>query len=209
MMRAGVIVAALLLAVVAFALLEWGPDLSPLEAWIEQRPFMGAGAYVLALAVSVVLLPLSSLPLVPFAAGLYGVWVTGVLSAAGWWIGSLIAFQIARLGRRYLERITTLEAVDRLERRIPQDIGFWGMVTALMIFPTDVVSFALGLLRELRFRTFAVASLIGILPFSFVWAYAGGQLEAGKFVAFAAAAVGMAVAVLVIRRLWKRRSLRQ
>ena len=141
----------------------------------------------------------------PFAAGLYGVWITGALSGAGWWVGSVIAFQTARLGRGYLERITSLEAVDRLERKIPEDMGFGGIVVALMIFPTDVVSFALGLLKGLRFPTFALAALIGILPFSFIWAYAGGQLEAGRFATFAAVAGAMVVAVIMVRRTWKRR----
>ncbi|TAK83545.1 MAG: hypothetical protein EPO20_18040 [Betaproteobacteria bacterium] len=66
-----------------------------------------------------------------------------------------------------------------------------------MILPVDIVSFALGLLKELRFSTYAIGSLIGILPFAFVWSYAGGELGAGRFLTFAA--------VLVIRRLWSAR----
>ncbi|OGA79108.1 MAG: hypothetical protein A3G81_00130 [Betaproteobacteria bacterium RIFCSPLOWO2_12_FULL_65_14] len=194
-----------LLALAALALWQWQWEVAPLEAWIEEHEVLGAAVYLVAVAASVVLLPLSSLPLLPFAAHLYGFWLTAVLSAAGWWIGSLIAFQIARLGRRYLERIASLEMVDRLERRIPGDIGFGGIVVLRMIFPVDIVSFALGLLKELRFSSYAIASLTGILPFAFVWSYAGGELGAGRFLTFATAAVGMTAAVLVIRRLWQRR----
>lgn len=191
-----------LLALAALALWQWQWEVAPLEAWIEQHRVLGAAVYATAVAASVVLLPLSSLPLLPLAAHLYGFWVTALLSAAGWWIGSLIAFQVARLGRRYLERVTSLEAVDRLERRIPGDVGFGGIVILRMILPVDIVSFALGLLKELRFSTYAIASLVGILPFAFVLSYAGGELGAGRFLTFGAVAVGMTVAVLVIRRLW-------
>lgn len=191
-----------LLALAALALWQWQWDISPLEAWIEEHAVLGAAVYLVAVAASVVLLPLSSLPFLPFAAHLYGVWLTALLSAAGWWAGSLIAFQVARLGRRYLERLGSFEAVDRLERRIPEDIGFGGIVVLRMIFPVDIVSFALGLLKELRFSTYAIASLIGILPFALVWSYAGGALQAGRFLTFAAVAAGMTAAVLVIRRLW-------
>jgi len=194
-----------LLAVAAVGLWQWQWDTSALEAWIEEHAVLGAAVYVVAVAASVVLLPLSSLPLLPFAAHMYGFLPTALLSAAGWWTGSLIAFQVARLGRRYLERVTSLEAVDRLERRIPDDVGFGGIVVLRMIFPVDIVSFALGLLKELRFSAYAIASLTGILPFAFVWSYAGGELGAGRFLAFAAVAVGMTAAVLVIHRLWQGR----
>lgn len=118
--------------------------------------------------------------MLPLATRSYGVVPTALLSAAGWWAGCLIAFQIARFGRRYLERVTSLEAVDRFEEKVPADIGFGGIVVLRMILPVDLVSFALGLFKRLRFLTYAAASLIGILPFAFVWSYAGGELGAGR-----------------------------
>ena len=145
---------------------------------------------------------LSSLPLLPLATRSYGVLLTALLSAAGWWIGCVIAFQVARFGRRYLERITSLEAIDRLEDKVPPDIGFGGIVVLRMILPTDIVSFALGLLKRLRFRIYAAASLVGILPFSFAWSYAGGQLGAGRILSLALTAAALVALVMVIRRLW-------
>ncbi|OGB09544.1 MAG: hypothetical protein A3E79_10600 [Burkholderiales bacterium RIFCSPHIGHO2_12_FULL_61_11] len=197
----GVIALALALVALGVWQLEW--DMSWLKSWIGQHPVLGAGIYFVLVAASVVLLPFSSLPLLPFATQNFGVVLTALLSAAGWWTGCLIAFQIARLGRRYLERITSMRAVDRIEDKIPDDVGFGGIVVLRMILPVDVVSFALGLLKRLPFRTYAVASLIGILPFAFAMSYAGGQLGAGKFLPFALVVAGMVAAVLVIRRLWK------
>lgn len=203
-MKSKIILIVTVLALVALGVWQWEWDMSGLESWIGQHPVTGAGIYVAVVAASVVLLPFSSLPLLPLATQIYGVVMAALLSAAGWWAGSLIAFQIARLGRRYLERITPMEAIDRIEEKIPDDIGFGGIVVLRMILPVDVVSFALGLLKRLRFRTYAVASLIGILPFAFVLSYAGGQLGAGRFLPFALVVLGMAALVLVIRRLWKR-----
>lgn len=202
-MKAKIIIALVAVAVVALAIWQWEWDASGLEGWIKEHPVLGAGIYVVLLAASVVLLPLSSMPLLPLATRCFGVGLTALLSAAGWWAGCLIAFQIARLGRRYLERFTSLEAVDRLEGKVPEDVGFGGIVVLRMILPVDVVSFALGLLKRLRFRTYAVASLVGILPFSFVWSYAGGELGTGQFLSFALVVVGMATVVLVVRHLWQ------
>lgn len=193
------IVAAIALVALGVWQLEW--DTSRLESWTGAHPVLGAGIYVLLVAASVVLLPFSSLPLLPLAARGYGVVPAALLSAAGWWIGCLIAFQVARLGRRHLERMTSMAAVDRLEKRIPDDVGFGGIVVLRLLLPVDVVSFALGLLKRLRFRTYAAASLVGILPFAFVWSYAGGELGAGRYLTFALVVAGMVAVVLVARRM--------
>lgn len=202
-LKAKIIIAVAAVALVALGVWQSEWDMSWLESWIGRHFVLGAGIYFVLVVASVVLLPFSSLPLLPLATRSYGVVLTALLSAAGWWAGCLIAFQIARLGRRYLERITSLEAVDRIEEKIPEDVGFGGIVVLRMILPVDVVSFALGLLKRLRFRTYAVASLVGILPFAFVMSYAGGQLGAGRFLSFALVVVGMVAVVLVVRRLWK------
>lgn len=182
--------------------LEW--DTARLELWVGRHAVLGALGYVLLVAASVVLLPFSSLPLLPLAARVYGVIPTALLSTAGWWFGCLIAFQLARLGRRQIERFTSLAAIDRVEARVPADIGFGGIVVLRMILPVDVVSFALGLLKHLRFRTYATASLVGIVPFAFVWSYAGGELGAGRYVTFALLVLGMTAGLVIVRRLWRR-----
>ena len=194
-----------LLVLLGVALWQWELDLSGLASWIGLHPVLGAAIYLVLVVASVLLLPFSSLPLLPFAVKIYGVVLAALLSAAGWWIGCLIAFQIARLGRRYLERVASMEALDRIEAQIPDDVGFGGIVVLRMILPVDIVSFALGLLKRLRFGTYAAASLIGILPFAFVWSYAGGQLASGEFLSFILVVVAMTALVLVVRRLWRAR----
>ena len=56
-------------AVAMLALGAWqvGWDASALQAWIERNPVLGASLYVMLVAGSVVLLPFSSLPLLPIA----------------------------------------------------------------------------------------------------------------------------------------------
>lgn len=177
-------------------------SLRQIEPWIEQHSVIGALVYVLASAASVVLLPLSSLPLVPLAARLWGVWLAGALSAAGWWLGALLAFWIARLARPSLERFVSLSALDRLERSIPTDVGFAAIVVLRIILPVDVTSFALGLLRELRFTIYASASLVGIVPFAFAWSYAGSRLERGDYLVFAALATALVLVGVAGKRYW-------
>lgn len=203
-MKSNLIIVLVLLVLAGLGLWQAEYDMSWIEFWIQQHPVLGAAIYVVRVIASVVLLPLSSMPLLPIAARNFGVLLTAGLSAIGWWVGCLIAFQIARSGRRYLERFTSLEAIDKLEAKIPADVGFGGIVVLRMILPVDVVSFALGLLKRLRFQTYAVASLVGILPFSIVWSSAGGELGEGRFLSFALVVIALTVAVLLVRYLWKK-----
>jgi len=200
--RTQIVIAAAAVVLVALGVWQWEWNTGWLEAWIRQHALLGAGLYVVLVAASVVVLPFSSLPLLPLATRWYGVPLTAVLSATGWWVGCLLAFQIARLGRPYLERVTSLDAVDRLADKVPADLGFGGIVMLRLILPVDVVSFALGLVKRLTFRTYAAASLTGILPFAFVWSYAGGELGASRFWSFAVVMIGMTAATVALRRVW-------
>lgn len=197
------VAAVVVLALIALSLWQFEWDVSWVEDWIDAHRGLGALAYIAAVMASVVALPFSSLPLLPLATRSYGVLLTALLSALGWWLGALLAFQIARLGRRYLERVTSLDAVDRLEGRIPPDIGFGGIVLLRILFPVDLVSYALGLLKRLSFTIYAVASAIGVLPFALVWSYAGGELGRGHWLSFAVIALVAAGTLLLARRLWR------
>ncbi len=199
--KATMLGAVVLLGVIAW---QYRGELQNFEQFVEQHRTIGAVAYVLAGAVSVVLSPLSSLPLVPLASRMWGVWIAGALSAAGWWLGALMAFWVARLARSWLESFVSLAALDCMERAIPPEIGFAGIVVLRMFLPVDVTSFAFGLLRKLSFKTYAQASLIGILPFAFVWSYAGGKLASGQYLLFAAIGAVLVSAALVGRLYWTR-----
>jgi len=204
--RLTIIIAILILSIIGVGIWQSQMDFSVIADTLRSHPYLGAAFYIGLLIVSVVFLPLSSLPLLPLAASVYGVWMTGFLSIVGWWIGSLIAFQIARFGRKYLVKIASLDAIDRVEKKIPKDVGFVSIVILRMIFPVDVTSFALGLLKNLSFTLYATASLIGIIPFAFVWSYAGGELAEGKFLISAGVFVLMTILVFVIRRVWNMQS---
>jgi len=201
------IVMLVLALLVGIVFVESGMDVSAIETFVHTHAFLGGLLYIALLLASVVLLPFSSLPFLPLAANVFGIWVTAVLSILGWWIGCLIAFMIARLGRPYVEKVTSLASIDRLEKKIPPDISFVGIVLLRMVLPVDITSFALGLFKNLSFTLYAVASLVGIIPFAFVWSYAGGEVGKGQFVSAGLIVLGMSIVVVVVRRVWMRERL--
>lgn len=204
-MRSKIIALLVLAATLALVVWQLRWDVSGFQAFALARPLLAGGAYVGFLALTVVALPFSSLPFLPVAARIWGPFTAGCLSILGWWIGCMAAFWVARLGRSVAEKWFSFEAVDRMEKSVPPDVGFFGIVLLRMILPTDVVSFGLGLLKRLKFLPYAVASLIGLIPFAFVWTYAGDALARGKLLGAVTALAVLGVMVLALRWGWERR----
>jgi uncharacterized membrane protein YdjX (TVP38/TMEM64 family) len=148
-------------------------DLLGLEGVIG-KDYFSASLYVLILVVSIVVAPVSALPLLPIASNVFGWVVAGWLSVVGWLIGSAIAFILSRrYGRPLVEKVVSLDKIGKIEKMIPEENLFWSIVFLRMSVPVDILSYVLGLFSHVKFRTYMLASLIGIIPFAFVFSYLG------------------------------------
>ncbi|MBI3916036.1 MAG: TVP38/TMEM64 family protein [Betaproteobacteria bacterium] len=139
-------------------------------------PLMVIGLMVLAILVS----PIPSGPVAVAAGAAYGhTWGT-LYVLLGAEIGALAAFGLARLlGREVVQRWFG----DRLS------VGLLGSQTALMgivlvsrllpFISFDIVSYAAGL-TALSFWRFAVATLLGIVPASFLLAHFGSEMATSE-----------------------------
>lgn len=144
-----------------------------LGAW---GPLMVIGLMMLAILVS----PIPSAPIAMAAGAAYGhVWGT-LYVLLGAEIGALAAFGVARwLGGKTLQRWFG----DRLS------VGLLGsqntltgivLVSRLLPFVSfDIVSYAAGL-TTLSFWRFAIATLVGITPTSFLLTHFGGEMTTGE-----------------------------
>lgn len=145
--------------------------------FLNEESGFGPLLFVAVLVLAVVLTPITAMPIIPVAAEAFGPLETGVLSVLGWTLGSLAAFVIARgVGRPILALLIPLEKFSRMERYIPKERYFWSIVLLRLILPMDIVSYAVGLLSSIPFRVYALATLIGSIPFSFIFAYMGEAL---------------------------------
>jgi len=147
--------------------------ITKLGAW---GPLTVIALMVLAIMVS----PIPSAPIAMAAGAAYGhVWGT-VYVILGAEIGALAAFGIGRwLGAATLRRWFG----DRLS------VGLMGSQNTLMIIVLvsrllpfvsfDIISYAAGL-TVITFWRFAVATLVGIVPASFLLAHFGGEMATGE-----------------------------
>lgn len=147
-----------------------------LKAFIYRHETGGALAYIVLGIIATVVAPLSSLPFLPLVSLLYGWFWAAIFSIISWSIGSLIAFWIARTyGKSIVKRFVSLERVEKIEARIPKERFFWTIVLLRIIVPVDALSYALGLFSTMRTWEYMLATVVGITPFAFVWAYFGSM----------------------------------
>ncbi|MDX5401858.1 MAG: TVP38/TMEM64 family protein, partial [Rhodobacterales bacterium] len=154
-------------------------DADRIERRVAQAGSWGPVLIIGLMTLAVVASPLPSAPIAMVAGAAYGqVWGT-VQVVVGAELGALIAFGLARLlGHDAIRRVFG----DRVDQ------GLMGSQSALMItvFVTrlmpflsfDMISYAAGLTR-LHLWRFAVATLAGIVPASFVLAHLGGTAVRG------------------------------
>jgi len=193
--------------VLAMAALYWWLDRSGAMAAIldgdalRQRivglgaagPLAVVGLMTLAILVS----PIPSAPIALAAGAAYGhTWGTAYI-VLGAELGALCAFGIARqLGRDALQRWVG----SRLPKtRLGSQGTLMAIVFASRLLPFisfDVVSYAAGL-TTLSLWRFALATLAGILPASFLLAHFGGEMATGELdkMLFAVLALGLLTGV--------------
>ncbi len=147
---------------------------------ITQLGAWGPLTVIALMVIAIMVSPIPSAPIAMAAGAAYGhVWGT-VYVILGAEIGALAAFGIGRwLGAATLRRWFG----DRLS------VGLMGSQNTLMIIVLvsrllpfvsfDIISYAAGL-TVITFWRFAVATLVGIVPASFLLAHFGGEMATGE-----------------------------
>ncbi|MDQ6467613.1 TVP38/TMEM64 family protein [Exiguobacterium acetylicum] len=152
-------------------------DIQALSDWVRNQGLTGMVLYVLAYTVRpLVFFPASLLTV--FGGYTYGPWLGTLLDVIGAGTGGLLSFWIARLlGRRGVEKLIGKGKLNVLDERIATN-GFLVVLIVRLIplFPFDAISYASGL-SKIRFKQFAIANYIGIIPGAFVYNNIGSSLR--------------------------------
>ena len=142
---------------------------------------------------------------VAFANGLaFGTLWGGMLSLASATLAAALSFWISRLlGRGPVEALVGSKSLGSADRWFAR----WGAYAVLVarlvpVVSFDVVSYAAGLTR-MRFPGFILATVVGMTPATFVYAYLGGR--APQYVWVLLAAFGLVVAGGLVTAVVRRR----
>jgi uncharacterized membrane protein YdjX (TVP38/TMEM64 family) len=181
---AGIIVAAVIMTFNLWAskvgLPSELPDGASLRQWFDELGAWGPVAVIGSMVVAILVSPIPSAPIALSAGAIYGHFWGALYVLIGSEIGAIAAFTIARfLGHDVLHKWFG----DQLNRGLAGSQKFlMGTVFASRLMPFisfDIVSYAAGL-TSLSFWRFAIATMAGIIPASFLLAHFGGELVADE-----------------------------
>lgn len=195
--------------VAAFLWLRGRPelDLATAEGLGELADRLGAWgpvAYALVVALAVVVSQIPGVPLAVAAGAVWGPLPAGLYSVAGGFLGALVAYALGRsLGRSAMRALTGRVLVFRSERG-ERSLGLLILVSrALPFLPFDVISYAAGV-SGISLRVYAPATLVGMIPSTFLLTFLGGALRLRPWAALGLSAA--AVVALLALPWWLRRS---
>lgn len=161
-----------LFVVLTIVFFFWQAPIEYFSKFVIDNSILSIFVFIFLMVLSTVFEPLVILPIVPTVGLLLGQFETAIYSIIGWFIGSAIAFWIARgVGRPILMKFISEKDVAKYHKYLPEDIGFWWVVFLRMVVPVDVISYLIGLLTNMKTGKYLLASFIGIIPFSFIFAY--------------------------------------
>ena len=192
----------IIIALALYFLLNTWIDLSKITTVDHLKTTLGSFGiaapliFIIIMAISIVVSPIPSLPLAAASGILWGPWLGTLYSAIGAEIGALTSFIIARnLGKAAVEKMLKKEFA---EAKITQK-GLFILVFAARLFPFfqfDVVSYGAGL-TSMKLRNFAIATFVGMLPMTFVFASLGESFFAGKLITVIAT-LGIIIAMFAV-----------
>lgn len=158
-------------------------DAEALEGTVRELGAAGPALIVVLMTLAIVMSPIPSAPIALAAGAAYGHWWGTLWVALGSETGALIAFGLARFVggpglRAWLARRSSTTFLQRFLRS-QNALMLAVLVSRLLPFLSfDVISYAAGA-TPLKLWRFAVATLIGILPASFLLAHFGDELASG------------------------------
>jgi len=191
------VVVALLMTVIWLVLRQLGmpASLAPaaLSGWLSQQGMLGLLMLMLMMILAVVVGPIPTLPISAAAGLVYGMFTGTAIAVTGALAGAIIAFYLARiLGREAVRRKLGDNPV--FSARGSQRFLFVAVILTRLIplFSFALISYAAGVTAISLWR-YALATTIGMLPMTFVFAGLGHSFELNPMLTVVAAAVILVV----------------
>ncbi len=195
-LKATLALALILFLVFAWYRLNFSALFEParIEALLEEIGPFAPLIYMALMAATAVIIPIPGPPLFVIAGAIFGPVLGTVYAVAGSVAGAVIAFLLARfLGRDFVESLVGKQVVICCEcsEGLLTKIIFFSRLLPLVSF--DVVSYGAGLTR-MSLRNFALATLLGSIPMTFIYHSFGSVLA---FSSTTALVLGLAIVAVL------------
>jgi uncharacterized membrane protein YdjX (TVP38/TMEM64 family) len=147
-----------------------------LQALVQHYPLLSLGVYIL-VYVAVVSLSLPGALIMTLSGGfLFGPWIGGLAAATGASLGAAVIFLICRTAVGDALRGKAGSTISRIEEGVRRDAFSYLLTLRLIpVMPFWLVNLAAGFVA-IPLRAFLIATVLGILPGSLVYAGLGSGL---------------------------------
>ncbi len=150
-----------------------------LQTAVTQVGPWGPLLYILLLVISVVVSQIPGAGLAIAAGAVWGPFTAGVYTILGGFLGALIAYSLGKaIGPSLLKALTGKSITfskDRGERYLG---GLIFLMRLVPVFSFDIISYGAGI-TKLSLPIYASATLLGMIPSTFLLTYLGGAFHLG------------------------------
>lgn len=181
-------------ALAVFALLFWSSYafqnyinsfITILEGYFRNYPALGSTIFITLSALSAIISPFTSAPLIPAAVLIFGKFFSFLFLWLGWIIGGIFSYMLGRFAARPLAiKLFSDKKIAAYQKKLTQNTNFWLILLFRGSVPAEIPGPVLGALKYSLFK-FTLATAIAELPYAIATIYASNALIAGqKFLFF-------------------------
>lgn len=204
----GLIAAVIILAIIWLSRSVFEVDANSIRNWILSFGLWAPLIYIVVYTVRpLIFFPASVLSI---AGGLaFGAWMGTIYTIIGATLGALLSFYVAStLGKSLVKKQWSGNAA-KIQSQMEQNGFLYVLLFRLIpVINFDVISY-LAAIAKVRFSSFALATVIGIIPGTFAYNFLGSSFVSGnpKIIAFAVAVfIVLTVVPILIRNRWNNKT---
>jgi len=172
------------------------------SSYIEDS-ILGAATFILLAALSAMLSPFSSIPVVPIALVIWGPLLTSLMLLAGWLIGGIMAYGIGwKFGYPLVSAFIPHEKIDKWSKQLERKVSIF-LVLAFRIMTPSETGYIFGILKY-PFWTFILVTVLSEIPFAFAISYAGSAILDNEQQIFWLLAIASAAFLALVYQAYRR-----
>lgn len=178
-----------------------------IERYINKNPFAAGVVFVAIAALSAILSPFSSAPLVPFLVAIWGSSLTLALLVSGWFLGGIGTYCIGRLfGSPLISENNngTVKKIEYYRTRISRRAEFGLVLLFRLAIPSEIGGYVLGIIQY-HFAKYLIATLLSEAVFGIFLVYGSDALVSQKPFLFVLLVGGMLVILGASVRIFRKR----
>ena len=178
---------------------QWDIDLFSSDGFATAIHHLGPWGpllYMLLIVISVVVSQIPGAGLAIAAGAIWGPFIAGIYTVLGGFLGAVIAYSLGRAVGPSLLKAITGKTITFSQARGEWHLGGLIFVMRLLpVFSFDLISYGAGI-TKLSLPIYATATLLGMIPSTFLLTYLGGAFHLGAIAT--TSIMGLFVAGLIV-----------